>query len=120
MGSRLDLVRDWEDRFRECGYKPGTVAKKSGVTLRFLETYFQVRFGVTPRAWIFKLRMREAERLLNEASAVKVVALELGYNSTGNFSRDFKRFHGANPREYLQGQNKPNGEANGDTPDFAF
>ena len=100
------MVGDWEERIRACQYKAAAVARETGVTLRYLESYFHARFGITPRAWIFRLRMVDAGRLLNHASAVKVVALDLGYNRTGNFSRNFKRYYGATPREYLLKQTK--------------
>jgi AraC-like DNA-binding protein len=100
MKSRLDWIRNWEHRFRKCGYKASTVAEGCGVTLRFLENYFHLRFATTPHTWSLRVRMSDAERLLAQGMAVKVVALELGYSKVGNFCRDFKRFHGATPREY--------------------
>jgi AraC-like DNA-binding protein len=106
MHSRLDWINDWEDRFRRCRYKASVVAKACGVTLRFLETYFRFRFEITPHQWILKTRMYDAERLLIQGTAVKAIAIDLGYNAPGNFCRDFKLFYGATPRCYLFGQGR--------------
>ena len=101
MHSRLDCVNDWEERFRKCRYKASLVAKACGVTLRLLETYFRLRFEITPHQWILKTRMHDAARLLFQGTSIKAVAFDLGYNAPGNFCRDFKLFYGTTPRCYV-------------------
>jgi transcriptional regulator GlxA family with amidase domain len=101
MQSRLDLVSDWEHRAQVAGYSASKIAKALGVTLRSLESFFQVRFGVGPHDWMVGMRMREAASLLGTGIPVKVVSMRAGYKQVSHFSREFKRYFGIPPRSYL-------------------
>jgi transcriptional regulator GlxA family with amidase domain len=99
--SRLDLVSDWEHRAQASGYSASKMAETLGVTLRFLERFFQARFGVGPHSWIVHMRMTHAAALLATGISVKAVSIELGYKQVSHFSREFKRFFGMPPRNYV-------------------
>lgn len=55
--------------------------------------------GETLNSFIKRLRMIKAYRLLqiDKTITIKELTYSLGYNSTANFSRDFKNFHGLSP-----------------------
>lgn len=42
--------------------------------------------------------------LLQPDLSIKEVAYKLNYSSPGHFSREFKRFFGITPRQYIQSQ----------------
>lgn len=100
MQSKLDRVEDWEQKAKDARYNASRLARKLGVTLRSLETFFRERLGVSPHEWILQKRMREAAALLTRGSSVKAVASESGYKQVSHFSREFKRFYGVGPRYY--------------------
>ena len=87
MPSRLDLVKNWEERAHTAGYSASNLARELGVTVRLLQRFFQRRFRVSPREWLLRRRMRAAVRLLKSGNPVKAVAVELGYKQASHFSR---------------------------------
>jgi AraC-like DNA-binding protein len=101
MQSRLDSVRDWERRAQECGYSASKLAGKLGVTPRLLQIFFQERFGIGPHEWMLRLRMKEAATMLASGISVKSVADNVGYKQASHFSREFKRFFGVPPAQYI-------------------
>jgi transcriptional regulator GlxA family with amidase domain len=102
MHSRLDYVQDWERRARVSRYSATKMARGLGVTLRFLETFFRERFGVTPHQWMVRVRMRRAEGLLAKGTAIRIVSVKAGYKQVSHFSREFKRYFGMPPRQYIR------------------
>jgi AraC-like DNA-binding protein len=104
MQSRLDLVKNWDQRAHAAGYSASKMARELGVTVRSLQTFFQARFRLPPREWLFRSRMRAAVRLLRSGNSVKAVASELGYKQASHFSREFKRFFAVGPRDFTFGQ----------------
>ena len=101
MKSRLDSVRDWERRARISGYSASKMARRLGVSLRFLETFFAERFGVPPHYWMVRVRMTRAAGLLNKGTPAKIVSIKIGYKQLSHFSREFKRYFGKPPRDYV-------------------
>src|SRR6185503_11947393 len=107
MQSRLDRIDDWEQRAEASGYCACKMAEQLGVTRRFLQIYFQYRFGTAPREWMLCVRMTRAAGLLTGGVAVKVVSVHAAYKQVSHFSREFKRFFGVCPSGYVIGPVTP-------------
>jgi AraC family cel operon transcriptional repressor len=79
-----------EQLVRLCGCSTEHVAR---ICRRYLDT--------TPTAWLLKLRLRNACRLLRTTQlSITDVALECGIDNLSYFHRCFKRVHGGTPRQY--------------------
>lgn len=63
--------------------------------------------GTPPLAWIQGYIVSHAERLMNDNPkiTVKNIAMELGFPTTGNFCRYYKRATGMTPQEYKDSMN---------------
>jgi two-component system, response regulator YesN len=69
----------------------------------YLCTYFRERTGEHYSGFLARVRMEKAAKLLSEMLwSVVDVARELGYANPKNFSRAFKKYYGASPREYTR------------------
>lgn len=77
------------------------VADELGVTPGHLTTVVRRRTGRTVQEWIIERRMAEARSLLSETElSVAEIARHVGISDPGYFSRQFRRTHGASPREW--------------------
>lgn len=77
-----------------------SVAAMSGVA-RLSRSAFSERFsaltGEPPMAWVTRMRMAEAQRLLRQGIAVSAAAREVGYASEVSFRRAYRRIIGVPP-----------------------
>lgn len=68
------------------------------------ESYFSRRFkstvGVGFNEYLTKVRMEKAIEFLKKGKKIKEVSREVGYIDYRNFSINFKKYTGFNPREY--------------------
>jgi len=97
MGSRLDRITDWEERARKAGFRTVRLAINAGVTRQQLTRYFRIRFGLTPRIWIERLRISDGIRLLRQGKLIKEAAQDLGFQHSTHLSRAFRRDLGTSP-----------------------
>lgn len=68
----------------------------------FLRVFSQV-IGVTPHQYLLRVRLRNAARLLADASrSVTDVAYDVGFADLSNFVRTFRRAAGVSPRAFRQ------------------
>jgi len=82
---------------------PREVAAAAGYSLDYFTRLFRISFGMSPREWIARERVRQAEVLLRESrSTVTEVADQLGYRDVFFFSRQFKKFTGETPSTVRQ------------------
>ncbi len=66
-----------------------------------LRRRFKAAFGRTPRAYLVRVRMEEAAKLLKAGHlSIKEVAKSVGYGDANNFSTAFKRFYGNTPQSF--------------------
>ena len=104
MNSRLDGIKDWDERMARAAYHVGYLARNCGISERELRAYIQARFKIAPHVWIRarRLKSRVARQLLLRASTgrIKAVAIALGYKDYSNFSRDFKAVYGQSPKQW--------------------
>ena len=77
------------------------VAGQLGMTPGHLTTVVRRRTGRTVQEWIIERRMAEARSLLSDTElSVAEIARRVGMSDPGYFSRQFRRTHGASPREW--------------------
>jgi AraC-like DNA-binding protein len=95
---RLQTVMDQvHDRLAEA-WNLERLAALARVTPEHLRRLFGQHFGLSPMAWLTRLRMqRAAGQLTSSRSKVEAVALEVGYSSVYSFSTAFKRVMGIRP-----------------------
>ena len=83
---------------------PGDLARVVGLSTDYFTRVFRRSFGVSPRQFLVRERMRLAARMLvqNTRLTVYQVADQLGYASVAQFSRQFAKQIGQSPRDYRQ------------------
>jgi len=80
------------------------IACGSGLSPSHLNRLFLEEMGTTPRKVFETKRLEFAKRNLRlPHSSIKEIALNLGFNHLGNFSKWFHRTEGHSPREYQHG-----------------
>jgi AraC-like DNA-binding protein len=103
MPQYLQIDRNWEKLAKEAHYKPSSLARACGVSLRTLQRHFSEKYSLTVSSWLTSVRLREAYERITAGARVKEVAFDLGYKQLSHFSREFKRFHGIAP-SFLNGR----------------
>jgi AraC-like DNA-binding protein len=78
-----------------------TLANEAAVSRFHFVRLFKSAVGITPHAFLIKLRMQEAiSRLAAGQDGVGEVAAACGYNNPANFAAAFRRHIGVSPRAY--------------------
>jgi AraC family transcriptional regulator len=98
--SRLDAIKDWEDRVRTAGYHAPDLARQVGISEHQLRRHFTRLFGLPSQHWIDQLRVRDACRLLMDGEPVKSVAFQLGFKQVSHFCTFFKGAMGISPSAF--------------------
>jgi AraC-like DNA-binding protein len=101
MSTHADRIQNWLEFAQNANWSVGTLAKKSGVSVRMLERHFLQNMGKPPKAWLIERRQKRALELLHDGCSVKETAAHLGYQYSNNFSREFKAFWGYSPSAEL-------------------
>ena len=79
------------------------LANENGYSENHLRTLFKQRYGLTPNAYLTKLRMEYAKKLfLLYGNKLKIceICWRCGYQDPLYFSKVFKKTYGVTPREY--------------------
>lgn len=87
------------------------MASHFGISERTLQIKFKKIFGLTPKKFIklLKLNLAHEEMLLSkDQKKVSEIAMELGFENFGRFSKEYKKLYGKLPSEiiYKYSQNK--------------
>lgn len=91
----------------------GQIAGAAGIGERECLRCFQKTIQLSPIQYLLKYRAMEGARLLlsEPASSISQVAADCGFDSPSNFSKIFKRFYKAAPRDYRRLHLKGEGPA---------
>lgn len=82
------------------------VANTLGVSYTYFSTLFKNEMNTNFSDYLTKIRMEKALELLrNPQTKIQDVALHVGYENSKYFTRVFKHFFGAPPKEYLNSIN---------------
>jgi AraC family transcriptional regulator len=100
-----------EDRVRSCAPQAtlSELATLCGLSRRHLIRAFREETGQTIGAYVQRLTIERAKRLLHETDQpIKVVAANLGFGSAAAFATAFRRACGQRPREFraVRGQSR--------------
>jgi AraC-like DNA-binding protein len=80
------------------------LASFSGVDRFRLNRAFQSAFGTSPHAYLVRLRLRAARRLLALGERPAAVAAEVGFADQSHLGRWFRRAYGVTPAAYRLGR----------------
>jgi AraC-like DNA-binding protein len=75
----------------------------SGLSSYHFLRAFRSQFGLPPHTWQLQQRINAARRLLAAGQPIAQVAAEVGFSDQSHFTRKFKAFVGATPRQYQLG-----------------
>ncbi|MET0504261.1 MAG: AraC family transcriptional regulator [Luteibacter sp.] len=99
--SRLRQVRsaaDWLCHHQDQPFVVADLAASVGMSLTSFHRHFRAVTGYSPIAFQRHVRLLEAKRLLTNGGAnVSAAAYAVGYASTSQFSREYKRMFGVAP-----------------------
>lgn len=73
------------------------LCKSFGFERSYLYRIFISRFGVSPKGYLMRERMKRAKELLKEGNSVKNTAYMVGYRDEFNFSKAYKKYYGTAP-----------------------
>jgi AraC-like DNA-binding protein len=101
--ARLKLVkRDILDRLHDSGLSIDSVARRQGVTPRYIQRLFEAE-GLTFSEFLRDNRLDLALRLLSDPdlrdTTVSAIAYDAGFHDLSNFNRVFRRRYGVTPSE---------------------
>lgn len=91
----------WIERHLRSDLSLPVIASRAAMSCRTLSRRFRAQVGMTPAAWIGKVRVREAQRLLETTKlSVERVAEMVGYGSTTVLRERFMEVVGVSPLAY--------------------
>jgi AraC-like DNA-binding protein len=79
-----------------------TIADFASLSGRSLSTFnrdFKRKYGTSPKQWLIRHKMSEANKLLTNGSNVTNCALEVGYSNVSHFIKAYKTIYGKTPKE---------------------
>lgn len=78
----------------------GLLAREAGMSVSTFHSHFKSVTSTPPLQYIKSIRLHKARMLMvHEGETAGNAALRVGYESTSQFSREFKRFFGGTPAE---------------------
>lgn len=94
----LLLARDYADPELSLN----TATERLGINRNKINNILKEEIGLTFTAYINKLRMTEAARLLNEHpdESVSQIAFQVGFNNASYFNKLFKQTYGCSPKHF--------------------
>src|ERR1700744_6210263 len=108
------MGRDWEmERFnlhdrefwrvcaRSAGFQSAALATNLKISVRQLHRYSRNLFNRSLQEWLNELRLSQAAEELFRQGSVKAAAFELGFKQVSHFSREFKKYYGLSPTQFI-------------------
>lgn len=106
-----EVVRYLDEHLQDPELSVAGMARDFGLNIRSVQRLFH-QAGTTPKAYILARRLDYAAGQLRGAAStgrahITQLALDLGFNDPGYFSRVFHEHHGMTPTEYLRRHRYP-------------
>ena len=99
--SQQQRLCDYVERQEMRRLRPVELARHVNLVPEYFARVFKRTFGMAPRTWLMREKMKSAAILLLESSLpVGEIALRLGHRDIAMFSKQFKKIHGQSPRSY--------------------
>ena len=96
-----EALEEWAHRDGRVQVTPAQLAAHLGLSADYFTRLFRKSYGISPRAWIVRERIKMAAvRLLESHLNIGEVAEEFGYSDIFFFSSQFKQVMGQSPRHY--------------------
>ncbi len=90
--------------FLQTHYARGVTVAEAAEALHlsraYLRNLFYAQEGLSPQAYLMKLRMERAEVLLGGSYSITEISWAVGYGDALQFSRIFAKYHGVSPTAY--------------------
>lgn len=96
------LIRDYLQNCYDQNPSLADLARLVSLSPYYLARVFQAEIGLPPHAYLESVRIRQAQRLLTQGSALAQVAQAVGFADQSHFHHRFKRLIGLTPRQYAQ------------------
>lgn len=111
-GSVLEPVLLWMDDNATKDLTLNDIAAYAGMSSRTLNRRFREQTGTTPRQWLLRARVRQAQYLLETTDhPVDRIATQVGFGSPTAFRDRFKRIVGTNAFAYRAAFHSPTSDA---------
>ena len=90
-----------EERFAQ-GVSLHELAEHVSFSQYYLLRVFRAEVGMPPYAYLESVRIRHAQRLIENGKSLAEVAAEVGFSSQSHMTRRFKKIIGATPGQYAE------------------
>ena len=103
MDVRVQTLIDFMQQNLDNGKRLGLpeMARIVGLSVSRFRCLFAIETGISPKAFLRKLRLTRAKDLLAEDRlSIDEVAMKLGWQDRSHFERRFKQLHGMTPARY--------------------
>jgi AraC-like DNA-binding protein len=78
------------------------IAKTVGYSFEHFSRLFNTKIGINPSQYRTYIRLEEAGRLIESGSPISEAAYECGFSDQAHLTRQFKKFLGLTPREWIK------------------
>jgi AraC-like DNA-binding protein len=104
---KLRLAKDYlEDNFNR-NVELQDLANLTGLSRSWFARGFRESTGIAPYSFILQIRVRRAkELLLDHKTPIATIATLVGFADQSHFTKTFRRYAGAAPREWREGQKR--------------
>ncbi len=85
------------------------MAHRAGMSRAVFHRKFKQATTMSPIQFVKSMRLNNAAMKIAGGMTVNEAAMEVGYLSASQFSREFKRMYGQSPRQWSDAQNLPSG-----------
>lgn len=101
MDHRVEFALKWIHENLRTVLTPRDISSKSGLSTSQFYNLFRNETGITPAAYIRKLRYeRASELLVNSNLSVKEITGAVGIRDVSHFVRTFHEIHGVSPTAF--------------------
>jgi len=84
---------------RRSGYRVKAMARELGCSCRWLEIHYHKCFGLTPHAWLVRLRAEQIQEEARTGASAKVLCQLVGFADAASLCHGLKRCAGCTLRE---------------------
>lgn len=101
LARRIERLLDMEKIYQEPAYGRADLARELEVAETVISKVINQHFGKSFPQLLNERRVEDAKRLLRQTKAsVKIIAEDVGFNSTASFNRVFRELTGESPTAY--------------------
>ena len=104
VGKRIDQLFKTQQLYLTPNFKIGDLAKATGICRTYISTYINQTKGMSFSDYINSLRVEHAKTLLLNSNAntkIYSIATQAGFSSLQSFYRNFHKFTGMKPMEWM-------------------